>query len=242
MTEHGEVHFGSTAIGYTVLRSRRRHKTVEITLDPAGGVLVAAPSLTPPAEIERIVARRAAWIVRRASEDVLRPRRKQFVNGESLPYLGRQVRLSVTAAAVRAATVRFDHWSFQITAPDGLAGDARRTALERAVSRWYQARAAERLEERVNRWAAVGGYAPAAVLVRSPRQRWGSCAADGTLRFNWRIIMAPPALIDYVVVHELVHLRIRNHSAEFWAGVAALMPDYKSRRAQLKELGPSLAL
>jgi len=138
--------------------------------------------------------------------------------------------------------LRFDHWRFRLSVPEGLAGDARRAALERAVTRWYQARATERLTARVNRWAAIAGYAPTATLVRSQRQRWGSCGADGTLRFNWRIIMAPPALIDYVVVHELVHLRTRNHSAEFWAGVRDLLPDYRLRRALLREVGPGLTL
>jgi predicted metal-dependent hydrolase len=240
--ERGQIRFGATTIDYTILRSRRRRKTIEITIDPVEGVLVAAPHRTSAVDLEQIVARRAPWIVRRASVDALRPRRRQFVSGESVPYLGRQVRLSVISADVRTVEVRFNRGNFHLTVPDGVAGEARREALERALSLWYQARASARLRERVNRWAAIGGYHPPVVLIRSQRRRWGSCGADGTLRFNWRIIMAPPSLIDYVVVHELVHLRVRNHSAEFWAGVAQLMPDYKLRRAQLRELGASLAI
>lgn len=242
MSEQGQIRFGTTTISYTVLRSRRRRKTVEITLDPAEGVLVAAPLSTSCEAIRCIVAKRAGWIVRHAPDAVLCPQRKRFVSGESLPYLGRQVQLVAASAPARSVSVRFDHWSFQITVPDDLERDERRSAIERAVTRWYQARAAERLGEQARRWGALSGCTPRAVLVRSQRQRWGSCGADGTLRLNWRIIMAPLALIDYVVVHELVHLRIRNHGSEFWTAVAGLMPDYRIRRARLKELGPHLTL
>lgn len=106
--------------------------------------------------------------------------------------------------------------------------------------RWYKARASERLLVRTEYWAQRAGYAPTAVLVRDQRQRWGSCSPDGTLRFNWRIVMAAPALIDYVVVHELAHLRQRTHSAAFWIEVARLIPDYLLRRSRLKEVGPTL--
>jgi len=240
--ERGAVKFGTTTIEYTVTRSRRRKKTIEITLDHGAGVLVAVPMDTSAEQIQQVVLKRARWIVRQASEGVLRPRRKEFVSGESLPYLGRQVRLFVEHADTRRTTVEFEHWSFRITVPAHLDGEERRAAIESAVVRWYRARAAERLGQRTERWTKLAGWAPSAVLVRDQRQRWGSCSPDGTLRFNWRIIMAPPALIDYVVVHELVHLRVRTHSAAFWTEVARLMPDYPIRRATLRELGPSLTL
>jgi predicted metal-dependent hydrolase len=86
------------------------------------------------------------------------------------------------------------------------------------------------------------GCATPRVLTRDQRQRWGSCGPDGTLRFNWRIVMAEPTLIDYVVVHELLHIQIRNHSQEFWSAVAAVMPDYRVCRTRLREMGPYLTL
>ena len=81
-----------------------------------------------------------------------------------------------------------------------------------------------------------------AVLVRDQRQRWGSCSPEGVLRFNWRIVMAPPALFDYVVIHELAHLRVRSHRAGYWALVAQAAPDHRVRRERLRALGPSLDL
>ncbi|HVC34484.1 MAG TPA: SprT family zinc-dependent metalloprotease [Chloroflexota bacterium] len=242
MTERDQIQFGDTVIAYSVVRGRRRRKTVEITLDPKDGVIVAAPLETTAERIRDVVNRRAGWIVRQASSQVLQPRPRQFVSGESLPYLGRQARLFVEHAPVARVGVTFDHWSFHVVAPATLTDEERRAATEKALVRWYRARAAERLPERARYWAQRAGYAPTAVLIRDQRQRWASCSPDGTVRFNWRIVMAPPSLIDYVIVHELAHLRVRTHSVAFWAEVARLVPDYRIRRARLKEVGPTLAM
>ena len=309
--ERDSVRFGATAIEYEVRRSPRRHKTVQITVD-GGGVEVIAPSATPGPEVRAIVAKRAAWILARLAEaggaagavggsvssPVPTPRR--FVSGETLPYLGRNVRLIVepAAAGARSPEVRFDHWRFRIAVPPGLgdgfnagigggvsgddvggvggvgghgasgvrvsdggasgsgvgvgvggggggAGDGgeRRERIRRAVVAWYRARAGERVPACVARWQPRLGRDPAPrVLIRDQRQRWGSCAPDGTLRFNWRAVMLEPALIDYIVVHELAHLAVRSHSPEFWRIVTAAMPDAQHRRRRLREAGRSLPL
>ena len=270
--ERDSVRFGATTIEYEVRRSPRRHKTVQITVD-GGGVEVIAPSATPGPEVRAIVAKRAAWILARLAEaggtagvvggsvssPVPTPRR--FVSGETLPYLGRNVRLIVepAAAGTRSPEVRFDHWCFRIAVPPGLndgvnagigtgvsgAGDTdeRRERIRRAVVAWYRARAGERVPACVARWQPRLGRGPAPrVLIRDQRQRWGSCAPDGTLRFNWRAVMLEPALIDYIVVHELAHLAVRSHSPEFWRIVTAAMPDAQHRRRRLREAGRSLPL
>ena len=243
MSERGSVVFGDSLIEYVVIRSRRRRKTVAITLDPRQGVLVSAPSTAASTRIHEIVARRAGWIVRQSTDGVLRSQRKMLVNGDSLPYLGRQVRLFIQTGAVRRADVAFDHWSFRVVAPRNLSGEARRSSIERASLRWYRERAADRLTRRVERWAEhLSDRAPTRVLIRAQRRRWGSCGPDGTLRLNWRIVMASPDLIDYVIVHELLHLRIRTHSVRFWTEMARAIPDYQDRRARLKEIGPLLTI
>ena len=110
------------------------------------------------------------------------------------------------------------------------------------VRRWYVQRAAQRVPERLHHWMSLAGTSPAGLQIRDQRQRWARCSSEGVLRFNWRLIVVSPALIDYVLVHELVHLRLRNHSSEFWVELARLMPDFQTRRARLKELGPYLIL
>ncbi len=242
MSERDLVRFGNTEIQYTVVRSRRRKKTVQITLDHSEGVVVAAPERTEPERIRQIVLARAGWILRRAPEAVLNPRRRRFVTGESLPYLGRQVPLAVECSGLRRVEIAFSDRGLRIAVPARLDGEGRQAAIEAALVRWYRERAAEDLSERVARWSRAIGLTPTAILVRDQRHRWGSCSPSGVLRFNWRIVMAPPAVIDYLVVHELVHLRVRGHSAAYWAEVGAIMPDYDRRRARLREIGPELAL
>jgi predicted metal-dependent hydrolase len=242
VAEIGEVAYGDNRITYRVRRSARRRTTLQITLDPEVGVVVSVPKRTSAKAIREFVAARAGWIVRRASERVLRPEPRQFVDGETLPYLGRPAPLHVQPGAGARVSIDLREGMFCIVAPLRLDGADRRAAIERALIAWYRKRGAEEFAGRVERWSQVAGYRPKAVLVRDQRRRWGSCGADGTLRFNWRLILADPTLIDYVVVHELAHLQARGHGKEFWAEVARLMPDYQVHRRTLREVGPGLGL
>ncbi len=242
MSERGSVRFGDTTIEYEVRRSERRRKTVQITVD-GGGVQVAAPVTTPESDLRAIVRKRAPWIVSQASDEMLEAAPKRFVSGETLPYLGRNVRLVVQPADVRSPEVRFDHWRFRVDVPETLNGDARCESIRRAVVGWYRGRAAERLPGVVSRWwPRLGRGEMSRILVRDQRQRWGSCAPDGTLRFNWRAMMLKPALVEYVVAHELAHLTHRSHSTDFWGLLSAAMPDAQQRRKSLREEGRRLPL
>ena len=242
MNGRHSIRFGNTTIDYDVRRSERRKKTVQVTVD-GGGVHVAAPTNTPDSELRAIVRKRAPWILSHASEEILEAAPKRFVSGETLPYLGRNVRLVVESADVRSPEVRFDHWRFRVTVPMTLSEDEHYEPFRRAVVGWYRNRAAERLPDVVERWwPRLGRGEMSPIFVRDQRQRWGSCAPDGTLRFNWRAMMLKPALIEYVVVHELAHLTHRNHSTDFWGLLSRAMPDAQQRRKILKEAGRTLPL
>ncbi len=242
MTRGASVCYGNTTINYEVRRSERRKKTVQITVD-GGGVHVAAPMTTPDSELRAIVRKRSPWILGHASKSMLKAAPKRFVSGETLPYLGRNVRIHVETSNVGQATIRFDHWRFRVDVPEMLLGEERSQAIKRAVVRWYRHRAIDRISETVERWwPRLGSGEMSHVLIRDQRQRWGSCAPDGTLRFNWRAVMLKQALIDYVVVHELAHLTHRNHSMDFWGLVSQVVPDANQRRLQLREDGRTLPL
>ena len=242
MASRGLVRIGDTNIEYEVRRSARRKKTVQITVDGAG-VQVSAPKTTPESELQAIVRKRAGWILRNAQETTLKPTPKRFVSGETLPYLGRNVRLVVKAADVPTMEIRFDHWRFRILVPEGLEGEDRYQRIRRAVVEWYKARAADRLRSGVQHWwPRLGNGGEPQVLIRNQRQRWGSCAPDGTLRFNWRVMMLEPSLVEYVIVHELVHLSVNSHSQDFWRLLSSVLPDVEQRRRQLREAGKTLPL
>lgn len=242
MTERGLVRYGNSDICYTVIRSARRKKTIEITLDATEGVLVAAPASASPEAIRDVLLRRAGWILAKANGEIPPPRPKLFVSGETLPYLGREVRMDVTHEEHPRVRIRFTYWAFDVRVPASMDGEVRRNLVRAAFVRWYRRRALDTLRRSAARWQGVLGVSPTGIAVRDQRQRWGSCGPDGMLRFNWRIAMAETGLLDYVVVHELAHLIHRNHSRDFWAAVEHAMPDFRLRRQRLKELGPRLSL
>ena len=242
MAELGRVQFGDATIEYEVLRSQRRRKTVQITMD-GGRVLVTAPSDTPTSKLETIVHKRAPWILRQVPDQVNLASRKRFASGETLPYLGRNVRLIIEPADVPSPQVRFDHWSFRIYIPILSDETDRYDEIRKVVVKWYRRRAELRLPQAVEMWRKRMGWPETPeLLIRDQRQRWGSCAPDGTLRFNWRIVMLRPDLIEYVVVHELVHLIVNRHSTKYWALVSSLLPDAQQRRLSLREAGSLLPL
>ena len=242
MTTQSGVRFDNTTINYTIRRSAKRRRTVQVSV-VGGEVIVAAPMRTATGEIEAIVRKRAPWILRHISEAAQQPAPKRFVSGETLPYLGRNVVMVIEPTVDHRPHVRFDHWRFRIAAPDTLEGDDRIESIRAATIQWYRNRAAERLSTLVRRWwPRLGRGDMSNVLIRDQRQRWGSCAPDGTLRFNWRTMMLGPTLIEYVVVHELAHLTQQNHSADFWALVTNAMPDAQQRRRELRDAGRMLPL
>ena len=242
MAELGRVQFGDATIEYEVRRSERRKKTVQITMD-GGRVLVAAPLTTADPDLQAIVRKRAPWILPQVPDLHLQASRKRFVSGETIPYLGRNVRLIVEPSNVPMPEVKFDHWSFRIAVSEGLDDPKRYDEIRKVVVQWYSQQASQRLPRTVELWRKRLGWPETSqVLIRDQRQRWGSCAPDGTLRFNWRVVMLTPTLMEYVVVHELAHLKVASHSKEYWALVSSLLPDAQQLRQFLREAGRKIRL
>jgi predicted metal-dependent hydrolase len=240
--EKSEVQFGRTTIGYSIRRSARR-RTVSITVDPRDEVVLLAPVGIPVDRLDRVVHRKARWIVgklhRGASLPTALPRR-EFVSGETFRYLGHQYRLRVASEGSGGPSVSLRGAWLRIGVPRGVEGPERAAAVQQALVTWYRLHAAERLPERVAVWSVKLGIKPPTVLIREQTKRWASCDPKGVLRFNWRIIQAPMSHVDYVVAHELVHLSHREHTLGFWSALGKAMPDYEHRRATLRSLGQAL--
>ena len=237
--ERGAVWHLGQAFEYEIVRSERRYRTLELSMDYRG-LRVAAPIRTSRREIEEFVRTRIPWILR---QQRARPTRRQpmtFVDGEMLPLEGRMVPLLVTSQRQRRVTVDLDLFNVRIGVPtrfdDPGRAEARHDAIVDAVIDWYFDRAKDALDTSVGRWAPLVGHWPRRVLVRDQRRRWGSCAPDGTLRFNWRLAMLAPPLLDYVVAHELTHLEVLHHGPSFWAALRRVMPDHAARQERRKRI------
>jgi len=215
---------------------------VAIAVDPTGGVIVTAPTDTSVARIDRVVHEKARWILDRLlaiSETNGRQAPREFVSGETVLYLGRQYRLKVGMAA-HPGPARLDSGWLRVGVPPRIDQSSRAGMIRLSLIEWYKVHAGQRLPERVHVWAPKVGVRSPQMLIREQRRRWGSCDPKGNLRLNWRVIQAPMKLVDYVVVHELVHVIEKEHSKKFWAGVGRVMPDYEARREELRHLGPDL--
>ncbi len=167
---------------------------------------------------------RAGWL--RTAVAAL-PVQYPVAHGAVIPVEGRELR--ITPAAVRSARAEDDC----LLVPAGASPGAR-------VQAYLKLRARQRIEERVRHHAGLLGRAAGRITLRDPRSRWGSCSSAGDLMFSWRLIMAPPDVLDYVVAHEVAHLAQMNHSAAFWAEVARLMPGYQPPRSWLRAQGTDL--
>ncbi|MXY46350.1 MAG: M48 family metallopeptidase [Chloroflexi bacterium] len=236
--ETASIESDGKRIDYTIVRSARRKKTLEITIDPEIGVLVRSPANASRKEIATLVHRRAGWILRRTAEAAEPPSARRFADGETMPYLGSEYPIVNAQALSNALTVNLVDGAFRISAPVHIGEEERITASREAFERWYRQEAERLLPDMVANWQSkVSRHKPSRVLIRSQRKRWGSCSSDGSIRLNWRIVMAEPALIDYLVVHELAHLEVMNHSPRYWAHVERVLPDHRARRKRLNEIG-----
>ncbi len=238
-----KVSLGKTTIHYKIVRSKRKTLGIKVGLEE--GVIVRAPTHLPVDVIRKKVQEKGDWILQKLEkmgEIEPKPAPKEFMSGEKLPYLGRRYRLKVNKEnnSSKEVDVRLYRGKFYIGLSSQINESERRTKIRQALIKWYRSHAQKRIAERVEKYQSKIGVTPAKVKVKHQKKRWGSCSNKRNLNFNWRIIMAPISLVDYVVVHELTHLKYPHHSKEFWDTIASILPDYKERRERLRVKGNTL--
>lgn len=220
---------------FEIRRSNKR-KSIGITIDRRGELILAAPAECPNDVVQRTAEEKYRWIYTKlAKKEMLfrPPRPKEFLTGEIFSYLGHPFRLQVLSTTHRDSStlpLRFaGGWFF-------LREDERARGQEHFI-RWYSESGLHWLEEQVTRFARHVGVKPQGVGIKDLGYRWGSCNSSKVLNFHWRVIQLPPSIIDYIVVHELVHLEEPRHNAAFWRRVEQAMPDYDMRKQWLIENG-----
>jgi len=216
---------GAGDVDYVLVR-RRGRRGVGLKVDETG-LTVSAPATMPLARVESLVRESERWVLRKIAE--WRHRRAEpaaWVDGARLPLLGGALTLRLEPGA-RGRAVRADN-ELRVIARAGDEEMARR-----AVVSWYKAAAQAHLGERVAALAAAAGLRAPRVIISSAASRWGSCNSRREVRLAWRLMKAPARLVDYVICHELAHLRHMNHSKAFWAEVARQCPGYWRLRDEL---------
>ena len=227
--------FGGEAISFSIERTLRR-KTVAISVG-YDGVRVLAPADLHLNRIIKIVRNRGPWLLRKQAgyrELGGAPIVREFVSGETFYYLGRAYRLRRVTNRSAVATEVAARGAHLIASTQS---NAEVADIRNALRRWYRERAKVQFVECAQRMARRLGVQTPTVLIVDQSKRWGSCDVKGRVRLNWRLVMAPKSLIEYVIAHEVCHILERNHSRRFWRSLEIVMPDYEERVRRLSRKG-----
>jgi predicted metal-dependent hydrolase len=212
---------------YRIRRSQRARR-VRVLVEADGSVVVVLPPRAPERHASAAVLELTPWIERRRAV-VAAARAALDRPAGTVPYLGESLLLVPEPGRSR------------VTRRDGSLHVPAELALrERALEAWFRRRAVQEIAPRLDAACATAGLRYSSLTIRGQRTRWASCSARGAMSFNWRLLLAPPEVLDYVVWHEVCHLSVMDHSARFWSLLASYRPDYEVQRSWLRRYGPTL--
>lgn len=214
---------------------RRQRRTVGLKIT-ATGLVIHAPQRISQAHLEDIIVQKSDWIRKKlASLTVNKIPVMQWQHGEQLLLLGNSIILAVEHN-VRSKAVEYEPGVLQLAMPN----HSDESLVAHKVIQWYKKQALADFTRRLEIFSSKLGVSFASLSLSNASSRWGSCNSKKEIRLNWRLLQAPPHIINYVVCHELAHLKEMNHSAKFWVVVASIYPAYKSAEKELKALSPQL--
>jgi len=219
-----------------VVRSRRRRKTSSIIISN-GIVKIVVPDQISDFTIKELINKRMPWIRKKLKDELnITPVIvKEYVDGEIFTYLGNNYQLKSLVGSVSSVKVTSD--SIYVSLPK-----KSKENIKSLLEHWYEEKAIEILTEKTNRYAKIIGVSPTTISVGDFKSKWGSCSIEGKISYNWKIIIAPHKILDYIVIHELCHMLEHNHSKEYWCHVKTYCNDFKEYRKWLKLNGRDLVL
>jgi len=231
------------SLEYSLRRSNR--KSMGIAIERDGAIIVTAPHQAKFNEIEKFVSEKKIWIYQKLAKKKTLNRekpRREFVNGQGFLYLGKSYRLKLidngkmkSARSPNVTMLRLWHGYFE------LAESEKANARNHFIS-WYRKQIKEQLKARIPRYDKRMGVTVKDTRILDLGHRWASCGRNGVINFNWRSVMAPVWVLDYILVHEMVHLIERGHTDRFWRLVSRVIPDYEEHALWLNENGADLDL
>jgi len=222
-----------TPVNYTVRRSARA-KHMRITVSAHSGVVVTLPArLRRYVNPEELLREKKAWVLQHLDTIAVPPVPAPLGDGSTVNYQGRGYRLRVLYGDTRRPTTKLVDDELRVSLP----ADAGEMELRAAVRGWIIRQAERAIEQETARMAPEIGVSYNKISIRDQKTKWGSCSRTGNLSFNWRLVLFPPRVLRYIVIHELCHLRHFNHSPRFWELVERHAPDYRESVAWLKKHG-----
>jgi predicted metal-dependent hydrolase len=222
-----------------LLRVSQRARAIRLVIRPGSGLEVVVPRGTPQARVEDVLADKARWIattLQRVAREAMLSQPRCLEDDQTLPFAGRTLRLALHNGAPAGryrAVLEGEALALHVHNLD-------QETIRRALETWYRQQARAVFAERLAACNAAYGFAFGHVAIKEQKSRWGSCSRRGNLNFNWRLLLGPLPVLDYVVIHELCHLKELNHSSRFWSLVARTCPDYAARRRWLRQHGRTL--
>jgi predicted metal-dependent hydrolase len=227
-------------ISYEIVYSRKRKRAVIFVL-PDMRVEFRAPHGMSTNTIREMVEGKALWILKKLEwfeANKLPDQKKQYLKGESYFYLGKEYPLKIKLADnIKKPFTSFNDCQLIVDIPKNTPEDQLPILVKEAIWSFCRKRAEEEVEKILKIYSKKLEITPPVFKVKYQKRRWGSCSAENVLRINFQLIMAPPKQLEYVVVHEICHVKEKNHSARFWKLVQELMPDYEEHRKSLKKNG-----
>lgn len=218
-------------VHYKVIKSNRR--TISIMIPPTKEVIVRAPKQISPEQIKNIIKSNADWIVKKLSDmpDTIKPMKEDYAQGDKILYRGKEYIIKIKKGMeIKKSSIVLEDNEIVVVRKTNETKKTKELLLE-----WYKSNAKCLVKERVAFYMPQINQPMGEIRIKSQRKRWGSCSGKGNLNFNWKIIMMPDEMFDYIIVHELCHLKHLNHSKLFWEYVKRILPDYKVREYWIKE-------
>lgn len=228
------------------LRRSERAKNTRIVVKP-GKIEVVAPLKVSERRIKAFVEAQQDWIraaVKRVADKLqavpdLAP--AQYADGATVPFQGRQIPLQIKPTAAKTVRIQLHiDTAFIVYLPTGIAQQQSSELIKQSLTRWMKHQARQHATTLIEKHTPRSGLIPRSLRIKTQKSRWGSCGPRNDINLNWLLMLAPPSALEYVVVHELCHIKHKNHSRDFWQLVAEHLPDYQQQRRWLKQHGAGL--
>jgi hypothetical protein len=236
-----QIIIGEMVIPYELkINARARRITIFVR---EGQVKVSVPVGVTEKQVQKFVSSKQQWIFKhwqQYREQQTFNAQKIYKSGQRFPYRGRNLTILVGEHKYKTIGVRLIQDSLRICFPEKTLLEKRPDYIKEALIFWYKNQARRILRNKLDHYAGIMGVEYRALRIKEQKTRWGSCSAQGNINLNWKVIMAPDVVIDYLIIHELAHLKYLNHSRDFWNLVSEYVKDYKQLRKWLKDHGKDL--